>query len=263
MEDRDREPLHQFRVSLRYLLSLSKAFGLSTQDSSIGPAGKIFRQLLRHAGPVRDLDVQLITIERWRASREIPSGTLEKFALFLRDLRNIRHQMLGDQLATLVPVIPPATHEFPGVPTISPDWMTFLSGRKTRVKNRLNTLSLVHDPLEKIKLLHTVRILLKSIRYPISVLNEFSSGHLDSELILFKQVQDILGSLHDNEVILGSLNAFSRTDQSPNKGLVTIIEECDRIRQWQLDRFIREWGEHRLIEFLDNVLDQLSHVSDI
>ncbi|MFQ6613450.1 MAG: CHAD domain-containing protein [Fidelibacterota bacterium] len=261
IEDRDPEPLHQFRVSIRYLLSMNQAFALSDAVPQVDRNGKVFRRWIKYAGPIRDLDVQLMAVERWRISQRIPVRTLDRFSAFLREPRKTKHQILCEQLAALGPY---AFHLLsidarPTCPAITTYRAGYFSGRRTRIKHRLRAAGQTDDPEKIIGLLHTVRIALKSIRYPLSVINEYADGRLGPELITFKQVQDILGRLHDNEVILGSLNKFSRfTGEEPvSGGISNIIDECHRIRRWHLERFLREWNEVRLMELLDNVYPEI------
>ncbi len=267
LDDRDIEPLHQLRVSIRYLLSLENAFRMSDSVPLVKEICSSFQKVLKQAGLVRDLDVQIQTLERWRISNPVLSPAV--FNRYTAHL-NARRQPLFDRLCLMLVDVPSLSTwksrltsdgDRPIAPFItSSRWLSFFQKRKTRIQKGLERLEHKTNAEEQINILHKIRIALKSIRYPVAVLNEYLEGRLDATIVRFKQIQDLLGGLHDNEVMIQSLVEYQRTVPTVSgekDDINALLEECERIRYWHLDRFSRDWGQTSLLQFLEDVLAEL------
>jgi len=207
LEDRDPEPLHQLRVSLRRLRCVLQQF----EPFLVLPSGASERRVGRmcsNLGLTRDLDVlrHLVDITLTdmlgpEAGKEL--GSLRKALARERKraaddmkqcLRSAAYLKLIARLQSWLrdPVFQPAASGriqdwideliFPWVATLwlHPSWAL--------------------DPIEHPNDLHALRSRIRRCRYMIENLEPICSPRLDQHLRRFKTLQDILGDLHDLKV---------------------------------------------------------------
>ena len=256
--DRDPEPLHQFRVSIRYLLSMDSIFGLTEFAPLPGDWCSQLKIVMKHAGPVRDLDVHLQVVETRINSSE--TETRASLTRFLKHLRSVRIP-LQNQLVNALNRLP---HIASGLTVIEPskiksfrvpeDWIDRLEKTSDRIRKRIDRIEKYSPNEAVLKQLHKIRILMKSVRYPVTVLNEIMAGKWEEALVQFKQVQDLLGNLHDNVELWKLLEQYGEKDDALQK----YSDEIRRLKSWYLDRFNREWGEGQLHQFLRGVIGEIA-----
>lgn len=198
--------VHQARVASRRLRALLPLYGaLPAQAKTARKLASRVRRLTRGLGPVRELDVaavvldqvcgrepvharagQVVRDEIIRAREAAVPGMLE--AIASADLQHIaaRTHALASALA------PPAARRRVGVALAER-----LAARGLALQEALETAGQVYASDR----LHEVRIAAKKYRYTIELAEELGRLRLRGTLRRLKRVQDLLGSLHDLEVL--------------------------------------------------------------
>ncbi|RMF08377.1 MAG: CHAD domain-containing protein [Candidatus Neomarinimicrobiota bacterium] len=260
-QGKDPEALHQFRVSIRTLLSIHAAFGLKTIHPELGPVCRRLKDILQAAGPTRDLDVQLVRV------RDLEEEAGNDLADFLADWRRFLTTQRSRAFRTWVSEL----ERFPDLVDLKPVSSEAEESRHLqtcfhhhlhrrsdhihKVLHALNTASLTDETSTR---LHRLRIRLKQVRYPLAVWNEFLGGRLDPDLATFKQLQDELGTYHDQEVHLAWLNAFFQQTPAPQTGAGNdYLVQASQRRQRLFRRFRDHWLEGQLEEFLRSLTSRL------
>jgi CHAD domain-containing protein len=123
-----------------------------------------------------------------------------------------------------------------------------------RVTHRADTLLHALDAAGSIYLqerLHHVRIALKKFRYAVEIAGEASGVKLGAEVRTLKRAQDILGRLHDVQVLIDRIRQIQPVVTLPDlstwrkmDGLIAALEnDCRRLHA----RFLHRQGQVRAI----------------
>ena len=176
------------------------------------------RRLTRALGPVRELDVALEMLETLTAEAEAPRGAIAKLRQVVREER----QRMHTEMCTRVGRVdidklqssgrdrrqqgrqggrprPQArrrsavTRGAPGSP----------ASRGDRERRRLYLPDRLHE----------VRIAVKKLRYAMEVSRELSGSRATARIRTLKEAQDLLGHMHDHEVLIARV----RSVQGPSR----------------------------------------------
>ena len=221
----DIEDVHRMRVATRRLRSAFRFFGaymaLPRQDEIV--AG--LRDLARRLGAVRDLDVLIERLEQEAAVESADRPTIDAIIAALDQDRAVARDDLvayldGPGMATLRAHVadgltqpasgPPAKRDRP-VRTAGP---RLLARRAARVL--ADGADLLAPTSEE---LHDLRIRLKRLRYAAEFLLPYTEGNRLKPLIRSTTaLQDVLGELHDGDVMLDMLRGLvaSASERSEN-----------------------------------------------
>lgn len=235
----DIEDVHRMRVATRRLRSAFRFFGtymaLSRQDEIV--AG--LRDLARRLGAVRDLDVLIERLEQEAAVESADRPTIDAIIAALDQDRAVARDDLvafldGRAMADLRAHVadgltqpasgPPAKRDRP-VRTAGP---RLLARRATRVL--ADGADLLAPTSEE---LHDLRIRLKRLRYAAEFLLPYTEGNRLKPLIRSATaLQDVLGELHDGDVMLDMLRGLvaSASERSENGVALPGVEVAAVIR---------------------------------
>ena len=118
----------------------------------------------------------------------------------------------------------------------------------------------IRDP-EKREILHNMRISVKRLRYTM----EFFSVNYDTPRKYEKwteyidtiiELQDILGDIHDNDVVLETLTAYKNSSQSTDMlGIDTLITRTRETRNAEYEGFLKRWEQLTTTGFKQKLLD--------
>ena len=112
----------------------------------------------------------------------------------------------------------------------------------------------IHNP-DNVDKLHAMRIAGKHLRYTLEVFAPLYGGTLDPFIILMKNIQDLLGEIHDNDVWVAWLPKFIEKEQERVEdyfgntgplirllpGLNHLIEDRQQAREKVYQTFILTW----------------------
>ncbi len=112
----------------------------------------------------------------------------------------------------------------------------------------------IQDP-ERREELHNMRISIKRLRYTM----EFFAGIYDRDFRDFIdttiELQDIIGDIHDSDVVLEVLTEYKNTHQSNTMlGIDTLIKRTRELRDADYARFLKRWEELSTTNFKQKLL---------
>jgi CHAD domain-containing protein len=210
LED-DAEALHRTRVASRRLREALPVFsvegpGAQSHSRDLRKSKESVRQLTRALGKVRELDVALVILDdiahRHPELADAASATraaiererTERRAEMARRLDDIRPDKLAKRLSSLV--------QQAGA-EVQADRMDLLRRRLVRRADRLGAAIESAGALYAFDRLHLVRIATKKLRYALELVQELAGVRTLRLAKRLKQTQDLLGHLHDLEIVAG------------------------------------------------------------
>jgi CHAD domain-containing protein len=249
----DVRALHRTRVASRRLREILPVLQLKTDISS--RLSRRLKHVTEELGRVRELDVLQGLVAEMRDSGRYDAQALRRVSVALGteqsqargkleerlpigELHRIGRKLekVGDDLRRRKP---------------SKGWRWAVDARVTR---RADTLVHTLDDAGAIYLqerLHDVRIALKKFRYALEISSEASGVRLGSEARTLKKAQDILGRLHDLQVLIDRVRQIQPVVALPDlttwkkmDGLVNALEnDCRRLHA----KFVHRQGQVRAI----------------
>jgi len=271
----DVEAVHQARVASRRLRAALEMFADCFSSGSIKRWRKEIRRVTRGLGPARDQDVHILFLADHLAQLTDASHTRGVAALLGRLERDrARYQpqvvkvvhrfqrsgVLEEILDTTQAICSRAKAK--GIDVRSPLAIKLaeccLAERLAELHCHANGLNDPADTQEH----HAMRIASKGLRYTLEMLAPLFSGELDDSLVAAKQLQTLLGEIHDYDVWDGQINLFEQKMQrrtlnhfgterpfAPLEvGLEHLRDQCRRRRREVFDQLCRFWAEQPLRE---------------
>ena len=211
----DIEDVHRMRVATRRLRSAFRFFGdymaLPRQDEIV--AG--LRDLARRLGAVRDLDVLIERLEQEAAAESADRPTIDAIIAALDQDRAVARDDLvayldGPGMATLRALVADGlTQPASGSPA-KRDRPVRIAGPRLLARRAARVLADGADLLAPTsEELHDLRIRLKRLRYAAEFLLPYTQGSRLKPLIrTTTRLQDVLGELHDGDVMLDMLRSL-------------------------------------------------------
>ena len=220
----DVEDVHQVRVLTRRLRAALDVFGDLWPGKTVRRWRKGIRRLARALGIARDCDVQIDFLRRMLGEIDEPSHRLGVSRLLLRSLqRRDRGQAdvlaaakrakssrwLGDIRRAVAKGVLPS-----GDSAKQPSRALLKRGRKcvlAAVEDLTNHQDSLAEP-QQIARHHEMRIAAKRLRYTMEVFRPAYGGELDGMIDSVKQVQTLLGDVHDCDLWIERLAKFLRAE---------------------------------------------------
>ncbi|HSC27376.1 MAG TPA: CHAD domain-containing protein [Vicinamibacterales bacterium] len=228
--------VHQTRVASRRLREAVPILATGTKGSRAGRARRKLRRLTRTLGTVRELDVTLALLDELAARNELPRLALEEVRARVVRERDRRRELMvkrlqrldADKLYRRLASVGQAVAQ-----SDSMEWRDRLAprlmGRAKVLADAISTAGRVYAPEQ----LHGVRIAAKKLRYTMELAGESGIKPAAALVRTLKQAQDILGRLHDLQVLQSHIRAVQAeaTQHAPtNHALDTIAlaleDEC-------------------------------------
>jgi CHAD domain-containing protein len=217
------EPVHQARVASRRVRAALVMFADCFNTKKAAKWPRQIKKLTRELGAARDKDVQIEFVGRFLAALDKTDKKnrpgVERLLLRLRQRRGALQsevvvtldklekggalgQMYSETKRTLFAL---RSH---GTPLVSP---FVLQATHTHIRDRKEDLvaceKSLDDP-EDILGHHQVRIAAKRLRYTLEISNRVYGGRLADFITAFKQVQSLLGDVHDCDVWVQDIDGF-------------------------------------------------------
>ena len=235
--------IHQARVATR---RLREALPLVARGSSGRKLARIVRRLTRTLGPVRELDVALLTLNELAGTRDVPRSGV---AVLQQSIRQERARLHVDMRRTIDRcdlqklsqklLVAAQKHDQAGPRPRGTDSKQ-LTAARSRAARRAERLGASIENAAAIYLpdrLHEVRIAVKKLRYAMEIVRELSGSRATVRIMTLNRAQDLLGRIHDLEVLIqrtraiqGSANAPTLRVSADMDQLVRRLEtECRRL----------------------------------
>lgn len=213
--DRDDEALHDFRVALRRLRSVLRAYGPLFEDSVRSRLLARLRRLARATGRSRDLEVRARSLAELAV--ELPAAEAAVVDDLIEGVRRSRARVDERMLARVERRFPRLlrrlqrafrsyTAEVPHAgletPTFANAAGVQLDLHSAALLARLTDL----DETDDVRDVHVARIEAKRLRYLIEPFLDHAE-HAGENVRRLKKLQDVTGDLHDAEILLNWLDA--------------------------------------------------------
>jgi CHAD domain-containing protein len=235
----DVHAVHQTRVATR---RLREALPIVAKGRTARKLRRMARRLTRTLGPVRELDVALLTLDEFAG--DVPRSAITCLRRSVTDERRRLHAELVRRIdrcdfdklqrkalaAARDGKAPRATlrHE------------RRIAAARTRAARRAAHLRVTIENAAGMYLpdrLHEVRIAVKKLRYALEVARELSGSRATARIETLKRMQDLLGRMHDLEVLIARTRAIQGSAGAPAlrvsaalDGLVRRLEtECRQL----------------------------------
>jgi len=242
VETRDIRSVHRTRVASRRLRELLPV--LQLEGESARKLTHQLRKVTRKLGSVREADVMLLLIEELHESGRFHEPALRLVRESIRGVRKGGRQKVPGKSAAasfrrIVRKLDRAARKLEGqdTPESRRAWRWALDARVSRragaLKSAIDEAGAVYLP----ERLHRTRIALKKLRYGLELDAEARGGKITPDLRLLKRMQELLGRLHDLQVLIDRVRRVQASLAPPNltawRNLDTLVialeQSCRRL----------------------------------
>lgn len=226
----DVNAIHQARVATRRVRA---ALPIATRGSSRRKLKKSFTRLTRALGGVRELDVAILTLDELASDPSVPQEGLEQLRVILQEERQrfyaemngiLQHVDLDRLQRKTLAAAERATED----DSERSDLKRLRSVIK-RAGRRAFALQAAIENAGNIYLadrLHQVRIAVKKLRYVLEIARELSRSRASARIRMLKNAQDLLGRMHDLEVLITRIRALQGSARAPT---LKVSADLDRL----------------------------------
>lgn len=258
----DVEGVHQARVSSRRLREML-ALASTVAGRDVRPARRTVRHVARALGPIRELDVARLVWhepdppDRWppivvaRLDRLAAADRRRHLPGARRVIDRIHAGKLDDSLAAVAGVLADRQAE-----------SQLVAGLSGRVRRRARDLTRAMDAagtVYAIEPLHDVRLAVKKLRYAVELVRDLTDVPVAPAVRRLKQQQDLLGRLHDLQVVQDRLQAAA-ADAGVTRAMRRALEASEASLEIACRslhaRFVR--GAPRLVELCQTLRAQVA-----
>ena len=257
----DVRSIHQARVATR---RLREALPLV----SSGPKGRKLQQRVRRItrilGPVRELDVALQNLDELERAADVPRMAVVR----LRQVITQERQRLHVEMRRLLERVNLEKLRKRAVAAARKSGGAALPTRgrrrdpqrvaeaQQRVARRAAALRASIDNAAGIYLpdrLHEVRIAIKKLRYGMEVARELSGSRAMAAIRTLKHAQDLLGRMHDLEILIARTRAVQSSPNAPNLRLSADLDRLVRRLETECRQLHGHYmaSRHKLIAICD------------
>jgi CHAD domain-containing protein len=213
--------VHEARVATR---RLREAVPLIVSGARGRKFERRMRRLTRALGPVRELDVALQTIEELSTGGAVPATSIARLKQEIRQERERVHAHMRSEVSHvdvewLRRKLVAAARKHQPHPTRprarDPKRIARARGRSACRAARLRGAIEKAGGIYLSDRLHEVRVAVKKLRYALEVSRELSGSRALAQFRTLKQVQDLLGRMHDLEVLILRVRGLQGSPQAP------------------------------------------------
>jgi CHAD domain-containing protein len=220
-------------VASRRLREVLSVIDAAYRHSHTGRAARTARRVTRALGPVREIDVALIELDR--ASRR--HGWPDELIGVIRRRLVQQRERRGKRLATKIAKDDRAKirDEVRGLVTRVSEaddraWQSALAARIVRRARAVLDASAAAGTIYVPERLHALRITIKKLRYALELLPPTPAFEVADALRLLKRAQGRFGTLHDIQILTAEVQAIDATSRRPRDraALRAAIEDLER-----------------------------------
>jgi CHAD domain-containing protein len=234
VENGDVRALHLARVASRRMRELVPMLQLERPVSR--KFARRLRKITKRLGTVRELDVLLIQIDELHVSGRSGSGGLGRVGVRVSKARDEARKRLSEEMPTsdmarlarklerLADVL--AEKERASSKATVRNWRWAIEARVAKRAARLAAAMTAAGALYLPDRLHSVRIAVKRLRYAVELSTEAAGARGGADIRLLKRGQDVLGRLHDVQMLVDQVRQTQASLAPPN---LTVWRELDKL----------------------------------
>ncbi len=250
IDGRDPEGVHDMRVATRRLRAALEVFAPWITPADADPIGRRLRRLGRALGRTREIDVALLELGR-AGARTTPQRRLaieEVSAYLVKRRRKARRRMIRafaavdlDRLRQALETLPREHLEESAsalpfaalAAAVGPDLLTAARRVVAAAEARAEAGSAA-----ALEILHATRIDAKRLRYRIEILRPGLGAAAGGALAALRRLQDHLGALHDDSILVDLLTEVGATVRGSSR--VLLAAELRRLHGLRVQRLCRD-----------------------
>lgn len=180
------------------------------------------RRLTRALGPVRELDVAIETVDAFTG--EVPRAAVTHLKQVLRQERRRLHTAMSRDVAH-VDVDKLRRRALAAArKTRAVDTAARAARRAARLRSAIESAGSIYLPDR----LHAVRIAAKKLRYALELGRSAGHSRASARLRILETSQDLLGRMHDLEVLIARVRAVQGAPQAPTLSLSSDLDRLVR-----------------------------------
>ena len=255
--------IHQARVATR---RLREALPLVARVSSGRKLARSVRKLTRALGPVRELDVALLTLDELAAGRDVPRPAIvslqqavraERSRMHADMVRSIDRSRIDKVGERLLSAARKRDKEGPRARSADPKQLAEARSRAARRADRLRASIENAAAIYLPDRLHEVRIAVKKVRYAMEIVRELSGSRATARIDRLKRAQDLLGRIHDHEVLIARTRALQGSPNAPTLRVSADMDQLVRVLETECRRLHGRYIATRasLLSICDYVAD--------
>jgi len=245
LEHGDIRALHRARVASRRLREMVPVLQLDHAHSK--KISRRLRKLTKQLGVVRELVVLMVGIDEMHVARPDQSGALARVGVAVSKDRDHARRKLFDALP--IASISRLARRLDGVVAdlklaeastsraAARSWKWAIDGRVEQRAMRLAAAVQDAGAVYIPERLHAVRIALKKLRYSLELSHEVAGVRADANLRTLKRGQDLLGRMHDLQVLIERVRQVQASLAPPNLAtwreldalMASLEDECRRL----------------------------------
>jgi CHAD domain-containing protein len=245
----DVDALHRLRVASRRLRELLPLVGFDRDTGR--KLRRRLRKATRHLGAVRELDVLAGLIQELRGHPRYAASTLKQVGASVAEARAAAREELAAKFSTtkmarLTRRLDQAAEDVEAeektrkgrrATEATHAWVWALDAREVRRASQLLSSIENAGALYVPEPLHRVRLAIKKLRYAAELRAAAPGGRPKSDLRALRSAQDVLGRLHDVEVLIAHIRHLQSSMPAPDLNewhqlglLVRVLEDdCRRL----------------------------------
>ena len=226
--------VHEARVATR---RLREAVPLIFAGARGRKVERRMRRLTRALGPVRELDVALQTLDELSTGGAVPAASIARLTQEIRLERARVHAHMRSEVSQvdverlrrkLVAAArkhqPHPSRPRAGDPKRIARAQVRSARRAVRLRGAIENAGAIYLPDR----LHEVRVVVKKLRYALEVSRELSGSRAVAQVRSLKQVQDLLGRMHDLEVLILRVRGLQGSPQAPTLRISASLDHLVR-----------------------------------
>jgi CHAD domain-containing protein len=222
----DADALHRLRVASRRLRELLPLLRLE-RDTALKLRRRL-RKLTKRLGTARELDALWVLIQDLRENARYSAIALRQVGAAVASARERARERLAAKLSTskmerLTRRLDDAERRLESDETkrrraMGPEhaWIWALDAREVRRATQLSLSIENAGPLYVPDRLHEVRLAVKKLRYAAELRATARGGPTTADIKALRGAQDVLGHLHDAEVLIAHVRQVQSTMFAPN-----------------------------------------------
>jgi CHAD domain-containing protein len=244
VEQGDVRGLHRARVASRRLRELLPMLQLDADKTK--KFSRRLKKVTTRLGTVRELDVLLLLIDELHVSRRARSSSLGRVGITIaKDRDDVRKRLSArlpiagmrklalklDRVADELQLAEASSSKI-----AARIWRSAVEAQVASRAVRLAATMADAGAMYLPERLHTVRIAMKKLRYALELSNELAGAKKDANLTALKRGQDLLGNMHDRQVLIERVRQVQASLTPPNltvwrdlDALVTSLEDDCRL----------------------------------
>ena len=211
------DSLHQARVATRRLRETLPLVASGKQERRLE---RKVRRLTRALGPVRELDVALEILDEMEQAPDLPAGTIARLRKVIVRERERLHVAMREQIANCdlrklekraIAASRGGRDKASPRPEQAATARRAAARRAARLRAAVESAAGLYLPDR----LHDVRIAVKKLRYALEISGAVAGTHGRARLRTLRKAQDLLGRMHDLEVLIARIRGVQGAPSAP------------------------------------------------